>query len=461
MIPFKPLSLLLASQSVTGKIVHSGLSLFLGGTLIAAVASRPGDTGVAGPVRQQQAADDRNKHPNIEKDDSEPASPDSKTKSSPRVVARRKKKPGASRLPDDYQMTFIANAPDADVFLDGSKVGTTDQDGKLKTRIAPGRHIVKATRTEFGQVVEPIDVGPGLHEIHLSLAPVPARASETIQPAAPPVKEPPRIDPESLTGPVLALAQNDSATEGEWNGLLIRSQQALEQHPNSSKAKYCMLVAKGQVAYRQGNYTLALVAFTEAATAQPDLEPAYYSAGNVYAKSGLLLEAVASYRRAIRALPDSAAAHRALGDALSRQGDYAYALAAYQRAQQLGYSGADMVLASAQGLMQEPKWREALGAVKPIAGQNASAGLLVAIGDCYAAMKLKVGAALAYDRAILVDPKSAMAYYKLGLTLFGEREYVEAKEMFDRAIALDPEGTQIDLADTNKKVTACSARAPK
>jgi len=222
-----------------------------------------------------------------------------------------------------------------------------------------------------------------------------------------------------------------------------------------------MLVAKGQVAYRQGNYTLALVAFTEAATAQPDLEPAYYSAGNVYAKSGLLVEAVASYRRAIRALPDSAAAHRALGDALSRQGDYAYALAAYQRAQQLGYSGADMVLASAQGLMQEPKWREALGAVKPIAGQNASAGLLLAIGDCYVAMKLKVGAALAYDRAILVDPKSAMAYYKLGLTLFGEREYVEAKEMFDRAIALDPEGTQIDLADTNKKATACSARAPK
>ena len=269
------------------------------------------------------------------------------------------------------------------------------------------------------------------------------------------------FSPESLTGPVVEMAQNDGATEADWNGLLIRSQQALDQHPDSPRAKYCMLVAKGQVAYHKGDYTLALVAFNEAVTAQPDLEPAYYSAGNVYARSGLLVEAVASYRRAVRALPNSAAAHRSLADALSRQGNYADALTAYQQARQLGYSGADLVLASAQGLMQQPKWREALGAVKPMPDQNPSAGLLVAIGDCYAALKLRIGAALAYDRAIVMDPKSAMAHYKLGLTLFGEHEYVQAKEMLDRAIALDPGGTQIDLAETGKKAAACSARAPK
>ncbi|HKF58988.1 MAG TPA: tetratricopeptide repeat protein [Blastocatellia bacterium] len=461
MIPFEPLKILLAKQNVTTRIVSPALSSLLVSILMTGAVSGPVRAKTTGRVVQQQATGDRNQRPNIEKDDSEPASTDSRPKRAPKVAARRKKKPAASHLPDDYEMTFISSAPEADVFLDGSKLGTTDQDGKLKTRITPGRHIIKATRSEFGQVVEPIDVGPGLHEIHLSLAPVPAHASESIQPTAPALKEPPRIDPETLTGPVVALAQNDSATEADWYGLLIRSQQALDQHPDSSRAKYCVLVAKGQIAYRRGDFSLALVAFNEAATAQPDLEPAYYSAGNVYARSGLLAEAVTSYRRAIRALPNSAAAHRALGDALSRQGDYPYALAEYQRARQLGYSGADIVLASAQGLMQEPKWREALGAVKPNIGQNASADLLLAIGDCYAALKLKVGAALAYDRAILVDPKSAMAYYKLGLTLFGEHEYVEAKEMFDRAIALDPGGTQIDLSDTNKKAAACSAKAGK
>lgn len=420
------------------------------------------------------------RRPNIERLNGETASPKSsksnKTDSATRSSRSKSRKDGqrdgnaTNAAATEYPLTFVCSQPGTDIFVDGVKVGTAGEDGRLKVKLAPGRHIAKASRPQFREMTKHIDVGPGSAEIGFNLETVSPPA--TFKPVSAVTSAPPTESASKSTPPAAPAAetiierfmdnlQNSSVTVDDWKEVLSQSEKALAQEPSNSLIKARKLFAHGQLAYLDNEHAIALVAFNEATKARSDFGLAYYGSGNAYYLNNLLPEAIKSYQTAILILPNFALAHKGLGDAFAKIGNRKDAMAAYQRAKQLGYPRPDLTLGIANILILDQQWKQALDELKPVAEQRPSAELLIAIGRCYEGLKNNYSAALTYTKATELDRNSADAFCKLGNILYNMREFVPAKEAFERAIMLDPKGEKINLTDARKKSLDSFAKSRK
>jgi tetratricopeptide (TPR) repeat protein len=209
------------------------------------------------------------------------------------------------------------------------------------------------------------------------------------------------------------------------------------------------------MAYQQGDLAMGLVAFNESAKTDPNSVLGPFGAGNVYLANNLTAEAVRSFQQVTRIDPKLAVAYKALGDAyyyLQRNRD---ADGMYQRARVLQYGGQDLMVAmvknQSQLLIDERRWRQAVFTLQDLVGKAPSAELYLMLAQCYEETNQKMSAAQAYIRATELDRQSAVGHYRLGLLLYQSREYRAAWDAFDRAIALDPAGTKIDLEQAREK----------
>jgi tetratricopeptide (TPR) repeat protein len=401
--------------------------------------------------------------PNIEAQDENTADPKTAPKAtSSRSTKTRKVRETRRELPSDYAVVLATNAPEADIQVDGDNVGKAGKDGKLPTRIKPGRHTVTVTHAKFRSLTRPIDIGPGLTEINFHLEEVSAPIARDSTPPAlpePPAKPAPSAD--SIMKKFTESQRPDAVTIDEWKEVQTQSEKALSTDPNNAQLKARMLFAHGQRDYLRGEYTLALVAFNESIQTSSDFGLAYYGAGNCYMATNVVLEAEKAYLRSVQVAPAFAPSHKALGDALSKLGNRKDANEEYVKARQLGYKDPDLSLGIARNLMADQRWGAALQELKPLADRNPSAETFVAIGECYEALKTELSAALAFSRATDLDRNSAAAYYRLGVILLNHREYAPAKEALERAIAADPQGLKIKLGDATERLKEASGKAHK
>ena len=96
-----------------------------------------------------------------------------------------------------------------------------------------------------------------------------------------------------------------------------------------------------------------------------------------------------------------------------------------------------------------------------MAASRPTAEVYVDIGDCYVGLEQPLSASLSYRKATELDPKSALAHYRFGEVMHKLREYAAAMEAFERALALDLQGTIINRKRTREMADEAADRLKK
>lgn len=409
----------------------------------------------AQPQNRPSIADDAAKAEKKSGTTEKPEKPNgNKQTDAPRTGNRRRQRPAVPLL----QVNFTTDLPDSEIFLNlpgGRKepLGKTDDKGKLVKQLPRGSHSI--TVSHIGHRTErlEIDVRPGNTDFSFNVAlPTPKAAEvaskndETPAPAEDTAaKEAEAANvAEEVVKRHLDAQQTAGLTADDWKLVETQTNAGLEKDPGNAHLKALLLFAQGQLAYLRDDHPGALVAFNKAVLAEPELVAAHYSLGNAYLATNQTAQAVKAYLRAAELNAELPLVQQKLGDAYTKQGKNKEANAAYARAKKLGPVPASSNLDSTRLLMKRKQWSAALKELLEISKTQPTADVYISIGDCYDKMEQPLSASQAYHKATKLDPKSALAAYRYGEKMFELREFAEAMEALERALALDQTGVTIN-----------------
>jgi tetratricopeptide (TPR) repeat protein len=166
----------------------------------------------------------------------------------------------------------------------------------------------------------------------------------------------------------------------------------------------------------------------------------YVDLGNMYFKTGKLIDAEHAYLSALRAFPGYYPAHAGLGRAYAAQGRIPEAIASYTRAQSsvplVEYAGALQDLYALAG--QPDEVRKQAGMVDMIDKMEQAAGLNVNrnLALAYADRDRKLDRALALVEGELRGRRDIYTYDALAWALYKNKKYEEAAKAKEKALEL-------------------------
>ena len=363
-------------------------------------------------------------------------------KAAPRV---RRSAPPRRTTTATLPVTLFAGASGVDIYLertDGSaeKLGTTREDGTLALKLLRGTYNLLVALPDSRAVRRQIEVSPNRTIFSLD----PARGETPARPAANAPAAQPVVTAEDVFKRFLDPRQTEGVTLEDWRAALEQAAEAYSHNSEDPQTAAQAHFAYGQVAYLSGDYQTALNSFNNAALAVPNSALAFYGLGNAFLASRKPPEAGRAYQQALKIRPNMALALKGMGDALYSQGKSKESIDYYARALALGYDSPSLKLAMARSLNKERRWQEAYDLAAGLSKSNPSTEVFLTLGDAYAGLKQEREAYGAYRQAAEMDPRSALAQYKLGEVSFQLHDYAAAREAFERALALEPEGKTFD-----------------
>lgn len=350
-------------------------------------------------------------------------------------------------------VTFKTDLPQSEIFLNRGKtsmqlLGKTDAEGRLTIQLPPGRHEITASRQGARILRQQIKVGSDSNSFSFNLAlPRPPPKQEE-QSASTPVEE---VKPSEPVKPPLDFdevvvrftsGKGDAPTADEWKEAHDQKAAAFEKEPDNKRLEAQTLLAEGQSAYLRADYPTALVSFRKAVIANPEYAAAQYGLGNAYLATNQPSKAFDAYGEAVKLDKEMAPAYKGAGDSLTRLGRAKEAAFYFDRAKGLGQTlPTNTSLAKGRELKGRKRWAEAVKEFEDVAAREPSSEVFMDIGDCYVGLEQPLSATKAYQKAIELDTKNSLAYYKLGELMLSLREYASAMESYERALALDTTGT--------------------
>ncbi len=203
-----------------------------------------------------------------------------------------------------------------------------------------------------------------------------------------------------------SLRMYGESKDGIWAQKATLAAQQAERLSNNLPEVHLSL---GSVYSATGKNTQAVVELKRALELAPNSDEAYRSLGEAYSRSGQSDEAIASYQKAVAANPYYWTNHTALGNAYLRIGDNAKALPEFQKVVEIasdnpmGYEGLGSVY------LREGKWAEAIPE---------------------------------FTKALNIAPDSP-TYSNLGTAYFFMKNYDQATQMYDKAVAMTPNDEQL------------------
>jgi tetratricopeptide (TPR) repeat protein len=221
------------------------------------------------------------------------------------TVAAQRRQTGGVRAASSS--VVINSEPNAIVWIDEIRRGTTDASGRIELKVSPGRHTVRVRANGFKEVTVPLL--PGRRALAVKLV-VTRDQAELLFQQAEEAREKARDD-----------ATREQAAD------LYR--QTLKARPSFPAAR----VGLARVLLDLNQYQPALAEIDAARRARPIYPEASAVEGRIHREAAFTDEAIASFRRAIReARGFQPEAHVGLARVLEEQGNYAEAEAEYRKA---------------------------------------------------------------------------------------------------------------------------------
>ncbi len=227
-----------------------------------------------------------------------------------------------------------------------------------------------------------------------------------------------------------------------------RIQQLFEQAIKINPAATEAYTGLGLVAYRQGDYAKALVAFRRVTELKPADAAAHLNLGLAYAKRNQDADALVSCKRAITINPKLTAAWVTIAQLEFKAGKASQALAASAKATAIEPRNIDALLVHAQAAVASKRDDEAqvaYGAIADIyaaadapASQRADASPRYNQGVMLVRLNRLADALAAFELAAQIDPKHADTAQNIGTVLYSLGRYPEALVKFQAAAEQDP-----------------------
>jgi Tfp pilus assembly protein PilF len=367
---------------------------------------------------------------------------------------------------NESTITIVSDVPGTEISIDGTVVGRIAENKRLTTRVKRGQH--KATASLKGYNPHTITISVfaerSTHSISLGKPLPPPVPLPTPIAKVEPTPAPPPSSPAPSADEIIRRFINPNETGklsvDDWKEVVARSEEALKSEPSNSQVIARLHLARGQVAYLNRNYPESLSEFNRAIEALPHSGIAYYALGNAYLATNQPSQANKTYQKAAELTPEAAAvAQKGIGDGLTKLAKGNEANISYKRARDLGYLSSDLNKNIAVNLIEDKQWQKALAELSAIENSDSSAEIQLYLGECYENLKRPLSAYHAYAAASKLDPNSTVAFSKLGDLLFELNEFPEAKEAYERALALDITGVVINRQLVRKQADRAASLA--
>lgn len=363
-------------------------------------------------------------------------------------------------------VTFTAQQPDLEIWINERYVGRTDGTGEFNGKLAANYYRVMAKKNnQIAFPVKTILVSAAQTEFKLFNEAAIQRTPEP-KPVPMPKIEEKRKSTEELAEELAEEisrrikqiledyadpSKTDTISIEDWKLVFQSAQLGQLQGFTAVQIEAQRWFASGQIEIAKADYTSAYTAFTKAIEFMPKSALPFYGLGNAYLANKQPTQALRAFEQAARLEPKMAMAHRGIGDAQRALKNKKEALAAYRNAIQLGYTAPETRYRLGVSLLESERVKEGLEQLEDLAKTAPTAEIYVAIGDGYKELEQMVSAVEFYRKAIESNPDLAVAHFKLGTIYFDEREYPKAKEALEKALELDPKGETFNHLDARKK----------
>lgn len=381
-------------------------------------------------------------------------------------------KKSAPKVPAQITTYFFTKYPETEIFLNGASIGKTDQNSKLTAKVKGGEYNV-TTKLNGEDITKPQTINVSSKTSRFDLVsltiqpkvinvPTPTNTNKsTADNKAVNETKPQGIEDKTAQIPKLPSAEEilnrykdpkktNKVTREDWQALFYQSTMGYVPGASDTQQKAQALFALGQLKLIEGNFGDAVDAFNTSANLLPASSLAFYGLGNAYLATNQPSQAIRAYEQALKLDNKLVLAYKSLGDALAKLGKAKEALEKYEKARSMGYESIELSYNVGMNMLRQRKWSNALKELEVVVAERPSAEIYIAIGDCHRESDRAMSAAEAYRKAIELEPKSALAYFRLGELLLKEREYEQGRSCLERALVLDQEGKLINRALVRK-----------
>lgn len=374
----------------------------------------------------------------------------------------------ARSKPALLNVTFTAQQPNLEIWLNDKIVGRTDQNAKFEKKLAP--NIYRVTVRKGDQIVVPvkiIGVSPDYTDFKLF-------AETAIQKSPEPPPTPIVVEEKKKSAEELAEetsleikriledyadpAKTDSIGVEDWELIFQSAQLGQLQGFTAVQIEAQRWFASGQIEIAKRDYPSAVTAFNKAIEFMPRSALPFYGLGNAYLANNQPAEALRAFQQAARLEPRMAMAYKGIGDAQRLLKNKKEALAAYKNAVQYGYTAPETRLRLALMLSENDRVKESLQQLEQLAYATPTAEIYIAIGDAYRRLQQNVSAVEYYRKALEQQPDLPAAHFKLGSVYLDEREYSKAKAYLEKAVELDPSGKTVNNLDARRKARLAASK---
>lgn len=363
-------------------------------------------------------------------------------------------------------VTFITAEPFAEVWLNDKKTGQSNEDSMLEKKLPMGEYRVMVRNNV--RVLYPltkISISPEQTTFKLfeeKTAVTKTVKDETSKPLSDEDKRTLAndigVEIKRILGDYADPQKTDSISASDWELIYRAAQVGQLQGYSAVEIEAQRWFASGQLELAKENYTNAFTAFNKATEFMPNSGLLYYAIGNTYLANKQTSDALKAYQRSLQLTPNMGMVYKKLGDAYRMSEKEKEAISAYKSAVQYGYDNVETRLGLALTLLQTKQTEEAITQLLEVEKQKKSAEVYLALGEAYEKTKRDVSAIEYYQKAVQAAPTSPAAHFKLGGVYYSQREYIKAKQSFEKAVELDPDGKILNKNEAQKKLREAASK---
>jgi tetratricopeptide (TPR) repeat protein len=231
--------------------------------------------------------------------------------------------------------------------------------------------------------------------------------------------------------------------QGRMDEAVEEYQRLKRLEPGNLKG-YLMVAA---VYCEQERWAEAEAEYIEVLAIDQESSEAHRGLGFVFKVQGMWEKAISYYEKLTALDPERPLAHRLLGDAYFQQGRQAEAIAQYQKAVEIAPDDVQNLLIAGRALMKMGKANEAIEYYSEALKLSPDlVEIYVALGDANVSLNRYEIAEIAYRKALSIESTYFAAHLGLAHSYEAQGRIHEAIRVWDRLIAVEPDGVQAQRA---------------